>query len=271
VVESGWGVFDRQGNLQRNVTDRHEKEVLMTTRALLCILVLAFAQTAAAIGGFNRAVLPSSANAPGALGSQFRTKVTILNATSKAYTITVTLYNSSGQTATGSIPMAANQFRAYDNFLAEVLNYSGTGAIVFESGSEGADFIVTEEVYNDLGAGRYKTVVSSGSLLENSLPDFDSFSLGIIVDANNRTNIGYFNDGAEEATITADVFNDSGTVVKSIEVTLAPKGYGQQGLSDTVSNGYVRWRVTGNVYCYAVVVDNRSADGTFIAAADYLP
>lgn len=243
----------------------------MTGRVLLFVSVLAFAHTAAAIGGFSRVVLPSSANAPGQLGSQFRTKVTLLNVTGQSYNIAVTLYNSGGQAATGSIPMSANQFRAYDNFLAEVLNYSGTGAIVLESGVPGADFIVTEEVYNDLGAGRYKTVVSSGSLLENSLPDFDSFSLGIVVDSNNRTNIGFFNDGTEEATITADVYGESATPVKTIEVTLAAKSWGQQGLSEAVSNGYIRWRVTGNVYCYAVVVDNRSADGTFIAAADYLP
>lgn len=244
----------------------------MRSRYFLLASLLAVAQTAGAVGGFNRVVLPSSANAPGMFNSQFRTKVTILNVTQQSYSITATLYGTGGQAATASIPMSGGQLRVYDNFLADVFSYTGAGALVLESSAAGLDFIATDEVYNDLGAGRYKTIVSSGTLLENSLPEFDSFSLGVVVDGNNRTNIGYFNDATTEASIKAEIFDDHGTLVSTVDVTLAAKTWGQQGITTNVSNGYVRWRVTGgSAYCYAVVVDNRTSDGTFVAAADYLP
>lgn len=211
------------------------------------------------------------ANTPGQFGSLFRTKVAILNATTQSYAIQATLFSTSGQAATASIQMASKQIRNYENFLADVFNFTGAGTVIFDSSGGSRDFIVTAEVFNDLGAGRYKTVVVAGPLLENSLPEFESFSLGINVDANTRTNIGYFNDSSDPINIKADVFDASGALLTTVDVSLGGKSWNQQALSQTVTNGYIRWRVTGSAYCYAVVVDNKSSDGTFLPGADYRP
>lgn len=242
--------------------------------AIVCALASAGGAVAAhepLIGGASRNVIPVMANTPGQFGSLFRTKVAILNTTTQSYSIQATLFSTGGQVNTASIAMSSKQIRNYENFLADVFNFTGAGTIVFDSAGGSRDFIVTAEVFNDLGQGRYKTVVVAGPLLENSLPEFDSFSLGINVDANTRTNIGYFNDSNDAITINADVFDAGGALLSTVTVPLGGKSWGQQGLSQTVTNGYIRWRVTGSAYCYAVVVDNKSSDGTFLPGADYLP
>lgn len=256
------------------------------TRALLSALTLVGlaaltvalappARSEILVGGASRVVVPVMANTAGANNSLFRTKVVILNVTNKAYTIQAILYGGNGQVSLVDIPMAAGQIRNYENFLADVFsNYGPAGAVAFNSNALGNDFIVASEVFNDIGEGRYKTVTNTGALLEPSLPEFDSFSLGITVvegSAGTRTNIGFFNDASEPSTITGDLFNASGTKITTISTTLPAKSWAQQGLPNAVVNGYIKWKVTAQTYCYAVVVDNRSSDGTFILAADYLP
>ena len=41
------------------------------------------------------------------------------------------------------------------------------------------------------------------------------------------------------------------------------------GAGANVTNGYIRWRTSALAYCYAVVVDNLSNDGTFVPGAEY--
>jgi hypothetical protein len=223
------------------------------------------------VGGFSRIVIPVMANTPGMFNSLFRTKVAILNATQLNYSIQVILYGGSGQVNIANIAMAPGQLRNYENFLADVFSFTGAGTVIFDANGLGRDFLVTAEVFNDLGAGRYKTVVAPGPILENALPEFDSYSLGITVDGKTRTNIGFFNDSPDSQTITADLFDASGTKVTSIPTTLSGKSWAQVGIGTNVSNGFIRWKVQASAYCYAVVVDNLSQDGTFIPAADYIP
>ena len=56
-------------------------------------------------------------------------------------------------------------------------------------------------------------------------------------------------------------------------LNLPAKGWSQIGINDTVSGGYIKWRpqTLSSSYCYAVVVDNTSNDGTFIPALSYIP
>lgn len=240
-------------------------------------LVLSLAITPAApaveplVGGFNRVVIPVMANVAGMFNSQFRTKVAILNATQQSYNIQVILYGGSGQANSTNITMAPGQLRNYENFLQDVFSFTGAGTVIFDSNGTGRDFIVTAEVFNDLGAGRYKTIVAPGPILENSLPEFDSYSLGITVDTKTRTNIGFFNDSPDPNLIRADVFDASGTKVATVDNTIPGKSWAQVGLATSVTNGYIKWKVQASAYCYAVVVDNLSQDGTFVPAADYIP
>jgi hypothetical protein len=47
-------------------------------------------------------------------------------------------------------------------------------------------------------------------------------------------------------------------------MNLGEDSWNQIGLGDPVSGGYIRWRSTLSCFCYAVVVDNTSNDGSFI-------
>ena len=43
------------------------------------------------------------------------------------------------------------------------------------------------------------------------------------------------------------------------------------GYTANISGGYILWQPQASCYCYAVVVDNTSDDGTFINAIKYVP
>jgi hypothetical protein len=229
-----------------------------------------------ALSAFPTVVIPVMANNPGVIpGTLFKTKVAIINPTQLAYPIQVTLYNANGQAGQATINMTAKQIRNYDNFLEQIFAYSGAGSVVFNSGagvpggSALNDFIVSAEVFTDSPSGKYKTVVTSGALLDAISNLSEAYSLGITVDGNTRTNVGAYNDSDSANVIEADVYDASGSLLNTVALTLGPRGWGQTAVSTNVTNGFIRWRAANLAYCYAVVVDNRSNDGTFVPAAEY--
>jgi hypothetical protein len=259
------------------------KERKMKKRIIPFLLAFVFAMNATAasrrnaLGAFTNITIPVMANTAGLQGSFFRTRVAILNPTQLSYSIDATLFSNAGQVAKATINMAPGQVRNYENFLQQIFNFSGAGAVEFDSlsgaqgGSTGRDFIVTSEVYTDGPGGSYKTVVSSGPSLEDTLPDFDNFSLGINVNANSRANVGAFNSSAGANEINADVYDSSGTLLNTVTLTLAAKTWNQVVVPVNVTGGFIKWRLQSAAFCYAVVVDNKSNDGTFIPASDYVP
>jgi len=244
---------------------------VVLTGLALCASIAPARDIEPQLGAFSRVVIPTSANVGGQNNTFFQTRHSIFNVTDQAYSIQVLHYGNDGQTRVANIPIAAKQILNYQNFLQDVFGFTGAGAAVFDSGIAGKDFIVTAEVFNDKpGCGRFKTPVSGGPLLEPSLPAFDSFSVPVTVDANNRTNIGIFNDTSVDNTITIDLFDASGSTVpiRTITKTVGGKTWSQFGLDSSVSGGYIRYRVTGAAFLWAVTVSNDSGDGTFIPAAD---
>ena len=144
-----------------------------------------------ALSAFPAAVVPVMANTPGVIpGTFFKTKVAIINPTQLAYPIQVTLYDGTGQVGQATINMLPGQIRNYDNFLEQIFGRSGAGSVVFNSGagvpggSAANDFIVSAEVFTDSPSGKYKTVVTSGALLDAVSNLSEAYSLGITVDGN---------------------------------------------------------------------------------------
>ena len=229
-----------------------------------------------ALSAFPTVVIPVMANSPGIIpGTFFKTKVAIINPTKLAYPIQVTLYDGNGQAGQVTINMLPGQVRNYDNFLEQVFARSGAGSVVFNSGagvpggSAANDFIVSAEVFTDSPSGKYKTVVTSGALLDAVSNLSEAYSLGITVDASTRTNVGAFNDTESPNVINADIFDAAGTLLSTVTLPLSARSWGQVGVPTNVTNGYIRWRTNGLAYCYAVVVDNLSNDGTFVPGAEY--
>lgn len=216
--------------------------------------------------------VPVMANTPGALGAVFQTYVALFNPTGSSFVINATLYDGAGVKHEATITLAAGELKTYSNFLDTVFQYAGGGAVTFESaestgGTHNNRFIVSTEV-RTVGA-RYGTPVPA---LEFAGTSSRSFSPGITVDANTRTNVGCFNQSDVANVVRATVLDSTGTqTLGSVTLNLGANAWGQTSLSTIVSGGTVRFEPSEAVVCYAVVVDNGTHDGRFIAAAEYQP
>jgi hypothetical protein len=211
------------------------------------------------------AVVPSTANVPGLFGAVWKTQVELFNPTTSTYSVQVSLYDKTGKVKEVSIDMAAGQVRNYANFLSDVFSYSGAGALKFDSGSDQNQFVLDASVYTDTANGRYITPVAA---LNFDASNFASYSLGIIIDSSARTNIGAFNQTPSANTVTAELYDSSGTLVNTFTLTLASQGWNQVAISSNVTGGYIKFIPTLPAYCFAVVVNNTSNDGNFIQAAE---
>ena len=209
--------------------------------------------------------IPVMANNPG-IGGTFQTYVALLNPSASSYTIDASLYDTAGTKRSAVITLAAGELKTYSNFLSEVFNYSGGGAVTLKSAA-GNRFIVNAEVRT--AGTRYSTSVPAVEFAGSSSR---SFSGGITVDTNSRTNVGCFNQANVTNTITAKVYDNSGKQqLGSATLNLGPNAWGQTSINAIVSGGYVVFEPQEAAVCYAVVVDNTTNDGRFITAAEYKP
>jgi len=83
--------------------------------------------------------------------------------------------------------------------------------------------------------------------------------------------VGCFNESGKANTVTATVFDGTGTQVTTVPIQLLPNAWGQRAVNAAVSGGYVRFDPSGPASCYAVVANNTSNDARFIAAVEYTP
>ena len=218
-------------------------------------------------GALNHvALIPVAANSPGRFGAHYKTRVVIFNPTSRDYSITARLFGRNGPAgSSATIPINPGQYLAWENFLQEVLDFSGSGAVIFSSPDEQDEFYLTAEVYTDSPNGRFSTTVVNGiipTFVSSTEPDFN---VGITVNDSRRTNIGVWNWETKPSSIEAKVFDASGMLVQTIGFELKGLTWQQKTISVPVDNGNVRWEINGESeihYFYAVEVDNASNDGT---------
>jgi hypothetical protein len=211
--------------------------------------------------------VPVMANNTGAGGAVFQTYVALLNPTSSAFPIDVTLHDSAGGRHNAVITLAAGELKTYTNFLDAVFHVIGGGAVTFRSANAGQRFVVNAEVWT--AGGRYGTEIPS---LEFAGTDSRSFSPGVTVSATTRTNVGCFDQSGAANPVHATVLDASGHLtLGTLDLNLAANGWRQTALTTIVSNGYVRFDPSDAAVCYAVVVDNATNDGRFISAAEYEP
>ncbi|HEV7574394.1 MAG TPA: hypothetical protein VGQ21_23080 [Thermoanaerobaculia bacterium] len=216
--------------------------------------------------------VPVVANVAG-IGGAFQSYVAILNPTSSAFSVTATLYDTTGTKRTALVPLAAGELKTFNNFLDAVFNgFSGAGAVTFTSpdtsgGTRNNRFIVNTEVRT--AGTRYSTPIP---VLEFAGSGSRSFAPGITVDSNTRTNIGCFDQSGAANSVKATILDNSGTqTIGTVTISLAANGWRQTAVSSIVSNGNVQFDPSDSAVCYAVVVDNATNDGRFISAAEYKP
>ena len=213
----------------------------------------------------DQQTVPVMANVTGIGGARFTSYVALFNPTSSAYSVTVSLYDADGTKRDAMISLAAGELKTYTNFLQDVFQYTGGGAVTFRSPSSNNRFIVSSEVRT----GGYSTPVPS---LDFAGSNSRSFSAGVSVDSTWRTNIGCFNQSSVANTVTATVFDKSGTqTLGTVTLNLAPNAWGQTAVPQIVSDGFVRFTPGEAAVCYSVVVSNTTNDGRFIPATEYQP
>ena len=71
--------------------------------------------------------------------------------------------------------------------------------------------------------------------------------------------------------VQAELYDSAGNLVATLTITLTPQSWNQVSVPNNVVGGYIKFRPTLPAYCYAVVVDNTSNDGTFLQATEYAP
>jgi hypothetical protein len=90
-----------------------------------------------------------------------------------------------------------------------------------------------------------------------------------------RANIGWFNSGPNQVTVTWTARNSRGTIFATATQVVARRESGQTGINDMfpgiglppLVNLYMSFTTTGGpLYVYASVVDNVNGDGIFIPA-----
>lgn len=209
--------------------------------------------------------IPVVANTSGVSGAQFTTYMAIFNPTASSMTITASFFDGNGTETDKTITLAAGELRTFTNFMADVFNALGGGAVTLRASDPSNRFIVSSEVRT----GRFSTTVPALEFAGSSSP---SFAPGITVDATARTNVGCFNQSSSANTVKANVFAGTGqSSIGSVTLNLAPNGWSQTAVPTVVSNGYVQFVPSDSAVCYAVVVDNSTNDGRFISAAEYRP
>ena len=214
---------------------------------------------------FWQSVIPATANSPGRFGAHYKTRVVIFNPTSRDYTITARLYGTNGPIRRSEIPIDSGQYLVWDNFLGEVFDYTGGGAVWLRSPGEDDQFYMTAEVYSDSPNGRFSTTVVSGIIPTFVTGREAEYNVGISVNESRRTNIGVWNWETKPSSIEAKVFDAFGTLVQTIRFELKGEAWQQKTISASLDNGFVRWEINGESkthYFYAVEVDNESNDGT---------
>jgi hypothetical protein len=218
-------------------------------------------------------VVPSVANVTGLTGSVFRSRISVFNPTAFTYPIQATFHDASGNMSKVNITMGASQMRVYDNFLGDVFGTTGAGSVRFESrqiagGSPNFQFVVNAEVWTIVSSGRYGTSVAT---IIGGASTSESYSAGIRVDPDFRSNVGCFNDSASSNTVVADVFDASNNLVTTVTLAVSPNAWLQTAVPANLAAGYVRFRPSQPAYCFAVVVNNTTNDGHFIPATEFTP
>lgn len=199
-------------------------------------------------------VIPTSANAKGRYGGTYKTSMILANLDrEQGVNIEVKLYGPKGLTGESIIEIPDYTYHWYDDFLHEIFEYQGAGALEFTADRPFS--ISRVEVWIDTDSGRNTTVVSA---LPFPLRPYsgNAISLGVNVSERYRTNIGVFNSSSNQQTIQAKLGSEV------IEFNLPPKTWSQKSISSEVSRGQILWYVPEEAYLYVVEVDNTSQDGT---------
>jgi len=216
--------------------------------------------------------VPVAVHQSGAHGSRWRTDLGVLNGSTAAVDVTITVYGADGEhTMTRSL--AAGEQVILEDVVGQI-PYTGAGAVKVSSM---APVVVTSRSYSQVAdtAGCFP-----GGTLGQLLDSSDNLMVvragqmawipQLVESSRFRTNIAVTNIGTTEARATVTLYDGTGTALQSYDVTLAPGEFKQEnqpfvkfaGVTELAA-GYAKVAVsTGSVIGYASVIDNTTNDPT---------
>ena len=221
----------------------------------------------------NTYMVGGIAHAPGLEGSNWRSKVALLNRSGASAQVTLTYVRTSGQLLSESVTLANGQLQAWDDVAVSLFGVSAdsSGAIKIDSSQP---LVVTARTYNASASGTY------GQFLPG-VDEGDALAYGqsgvisqLAKNADFRTNIGFVNLGEASCQVRVTLRSSAGAAVGSQRtVTVPATGWKQDNdifqaaNAGTHANAYATVEVLTpgcDVWGYGSVVDNRSGDPTTI-------
>ena len=251
-------------------------------------LIILPESTSVPISGGREIVFPIASRTAGARGSFWRTDLRIVNNGLTPATISVQWFpfDSAGRSAaerTRQITVEAGRVAVLDEVLQTLLGVSGNGSLRLVSDSQSIE--ASLRIYNRQQDGCLTGTFGS-AFNGQELSDIERRGVLLLLsnevgnDAGIRTNIGYFNNSTQSATVTFRVFTADGRLLGTKTLNLPPFANAQRNifdLVDTVAPGdrqqrdlYVHFESTGGApFIYASAVYNSSNDGLIILPASF--
>lgn len=217
--------------------------------------------------------LPASAHATGALDTNWRTDVSVLNNNSEEINVSVYFLKSGVDKSSENLSRSPinitipskNQLKI-DDILKEKFGVDqGSGALMFSSEK---DIIVISRTYNQLPEKEYGQFIPGQDI---SSAKKEQKIIGAVSSESFRSNLGLVNTSkTENAQINLKFLSKSGNLIKETNLTLNPWVHIQYndlfsyfGISaqEDVS---ILINSSVSIFCYLSVIDNLSSDPIFI-------
>lgn len=213
------------------------------------------------------------AHAPGAAGSNWRSKLALLNRSGSSAQVTLSYVRSSGPVLAESVTLANNQLMAWDDVVVTLFGVGAdsSGAIKVDSSQT---LVVTARTYNASASGTYGQFLPGVDESEALATGQSGVISQLTKNADFRTNIGFVNLESSSCQVRVTLRSSAGGAVGSQRtVTVPADGWKQDNdifqaaNAGNHANAYATVEVLTSgceVWGYGSVVDNRSGDPTTI-------
>jgi hypothetical protein len=248
---------------------------------LLVALFLSLAALPLAAQVNDTYVVPAAANAPGAFGTRWQSRLSIFNPQSYPLRVSITFVPTGGsQGVEKLVDIPSNAVALWDNAMSAVFQRTGTGAMLIATFPEdnptvkddvvSRAILVHSETFNNVQGGTYgQTIPGIWTGLQDDGITAIAHGIRNISSQGWRTNIGAVNLGRTSVTMYITVFDyDGKTVRKDIPFVIPPLGHMQDALPVQVDRGSIEFSLVDStkqavVFPYVSTIDQLSGDPTY--------
>ena len=222
----------------------------------------------------NPLFIAASAHAEGGGGSQWRTDLSLLNASTSDGSISLKfLPQGSDNTAAACIGMGtigAGSSMAFNDVVLSTFGINpGSGGIAVYTDS--SNLMAMSRTYNQAASGTFGQGIPGRTAAQGIAAGRKGYLMQLHQNSAYRTNIGFLNPSSATLTLRVDLYDEGGTLLGTLNYTLSPYEQYQESqiftrvTTASVTNGRAEVKTTGGaVLAYASVVDNATGDGTYI-------